>query len=188
MSRKPKPSRLGAVLAGLAAVALAAPACQASSAAAIRTGAAKALHQLLAQSAQARALAARARAVLVFPVIYKAGLLIGGQGGDGVLQVDGQTAGYYHLFATSYGLQVGAQKYSYALFFMNDGALSYLRKSNGWSVGVGPSVVLVDKGFARSHSSTTLTQDVYAVPFGQSGLMAGLGLEGSKITPIHPGK
>jgi lipid-binding SYLF domain-containing protein len=70
---------------------------------------------------------------------------------------------------------------------MKQDALDYLRKSDGWSVGSGPSVVVVDKGVAKSMTSTTITQDVVAIPFGQQGLMAGLGIEGSKITPINPG-
>jgi lipid-binding SYLF domain-containing protein len=65
-------------------------------------------------------------------------------------------------------------------------ALDYLRQNNGWTVGSGPSVVVVDEGVARSLTSMTLTQDVYAFPFGQKGLMAGLGLEGAKITEISP--
>lgn len=70
---------------------------------------------------------------------------------------------------------------------MNDKALQYLQGSNGWDIGTGPSIVVMDKGAAASMTSTTLTQDVYAFPFGQRGLMAGIGLEGSKITPIRPG-
>jgi lipid-binding SYLF domain-containing protein len=99
----------------------------------------------------------------------------------------GKTVGYYNLSAASFGLQAGGQTFSYALFFMTDSALDYLQKSDGWSIGSGPSVVVVDKGAAASMTSTSITQDVYAVPFGQRGLMAGLGLEGSKITHIHPG-
>ena len=128
-----------------------------------------------------------AKAILVFPKIIKAGLLIGGQSGDGALRMGGKTVGYYNLSAASFGLQAGGQTFSYALFFMTDSALDYLQKSDGWSIGSGPSVVVVDKGAAASMTSTSITQDVYAVPFGQRGLMAGLGLEGSKITHIHPG-
>jgi lipid-binding SYLF domain-containing protein len=69
---------------------------------------------------------------------------------------------------------------------MTGSALEYLRSSDGWSVGSGPSVVVIDKGAAASVTSTTLTHDVYAYPVGQHGLMAGLGIEGSKISPIHP--
>jgi len=69
---------------------------------------------------------------------------------------------------------------------MNDSALQYLESSDGWAIGTGPSVVVVDKGAAASLTSTTLSHDVYAVPFGQKGLMAGVEIEGSKITHIHP--
>jgi len=79
------------------------------------------------------------------------------------------------------------QSFSYALFFMTHSALSYLESSHGWALGSGPSVVVLDKGAAASMTTTTLTQDVYAVPFGARGLMAGLGLEGSKITSISVG-
>jgi lipid-binding SYLF domain-containing protein len=147
----------------------------------------QALRLLYSTQPRTRNLASRARAVLVFPRIIKAGLIIGGQSGDGALRVGGTTVGYYNISAGSFGLQAGGQRFSYALFFMNDAALQYLRKSNGWAIGSGPSVVVVNKGAAASLTSATLTQDVYAVPFGQEGLMAGIGLEGSKITRIHPG-
>ena len=159
----------------------------AASARQIDQGVDRALQTLYATQPKAREFAKRARGILVFPKIVKAGLLIGGQSGDGALRVDGRTVGYYNLSAASFGLQAGAQTFSYALFFMNDAALQYLTKSDGWSIGSGPSVVVVDKSAAASMTSTTLSQDVYAFPFGQQGLMAGLGLEGSKITRIHPG-
>jgi lipid-binding SYLF domain-containing protein len=146
----------------------------------------QALRQLYAQQPKARAVGRRAKAILIFPGIIKAGLLLGGQSGNGVLFVGGRTAGYYNLSAASFGLQAGGQKFSYALFFMTNSALGYLQKSDGWAIGSGPSVVVVDKGVAASLNTTTLAQDVYAFPFGQQGLMAGLGLEGSKITRIYP--
>jgi lipid-binding SYLF domain-containing protein len=146
-----------------------------------------ALRTLFASQPRTRELAGRAKAVLVFPKIVKAGLLVGGQSGDGALRVGGKTVGYYNISAASFGLQAGAQTFSYVLFLMTDSALNYLSSSDGWSIGSGPSVVVMDKGTAASMTSTTLTQDVYAFPFGQKGLMAGLGLEGSKITRIRPG-
>ena len=101
-----------------------------------------------------------------------------------VLFVRGKPTAYYKIGAVSYGLQAGGQSFSYELFLMNDKALNYLNKNDRWAIGSGPSVVVVDKGKAASTTSTTLTQDVYAMPFGQKGLMAGIGLEGSKITKI----
>jgi lipid-binding SYLF domain-containing protein len=144
-----------------------------------------ALQRLYAQSSKAVRLGRTAHAILVFPRIVKAGFIVGGQGGEGVLFVRGRPVGYYKIGAVSYGLQAGGQAFSYALFLMNEGALAYLNRSDGWAIGSGPSVVVIDKGKAMSNTSTTITQDVVAFPFGQSGLMAGLGLEGSKISQIR---
>ena len=145
-----------------------------------------ALSQLYAAAPKAAALRGKARAILVFPKIVKAGLMIGGLSGDGVLFENGKPVGYFNLSAGSYGLQAGVQKYAYALFFLTPSALDYLKSSKGWAIGSGPSVVVMDEGKAMSNTSMTVTQDVYAFPFGQKGLMAGLGLEGSKITQINP--
>jgi len=132
-------------------------------------------------------MAHRAAGVLVFPTIVKAGFLIGAESGNGVMFHRGREHGFYNISAASYGFQAGAQAFSYALFFMNEHSMRYLDESQGWAVGVGPSVVVADEGLARSMTSTTLTQDVYAFPFGERGLMAGAGIEGSKITRIYPG-
>ena len=170
---------------GLVGVMAAAREAQAeSSGSQINRDADRALHALYSLHPKTRELAARAAGILVFPRIVKAGFIIGGQGGDGALRVGGKTVGYYDIAAASFGLQAGAQTFSYVLFFMTPSSLKYLQSSDGWSIGSGPSVVIVDKGAAASITSTTLTQDVYAFPFGQRGLMAGIGLEGSKITPI----
>jgi len=146
----------------------------------------KALHQLYATNTKAREIAEQCSAILVFPTVIKAGFIFGAQGGEGVLFQNGEPAGYYQTTAVSYGLQAGVQKFGYVLFFMNHKALAYLHKSDGWEIGVGPSIVIVDEGVARSMSSTTLQKDIYAFIFSQKGLMAGLGLQGTKITQIHP--
>jgi lipid-binding SYLF domain-containing protein len=83
-------------------------------------------------------------------------------------------------------LQAGIQTFGYALFFMNDAALAYFRKTHGWELGVGPSIVVLDKGMAGAITTTTARSDIYAIFFDQQGLMAGIGLQGTKITPIHP--
>ena len=145
----------------------------------------KALRELYADAPAAKDLSTRATAILVFPRITKAGFLFGGAYGEGVLRKGGVDVANYNSVAASYGLQAGIQSFGYALFFMNDQALTYLDNSAGWEIGSGPSVVVVDKGMAKKLSSTTLTQDVYAFIFGQQGLMAGIGLEGSKITRIR---
>ena len=92
---------------------------------------------------------------------------------------------YYNTVAASYGLQAGLQKFGYALFFMNDSALKWIDKSDGWEIGVGPSIVVVDVGAAASMTSTTAQSDIYAFFFDQKGLMAGLGLQGTKITRLE---
>ena len=150
----------------------------------LRRDAAAALQTLCAQNSAAALLRKKATAVLVFPHMLKAGFLIGGQIGDGVLFKGGRAVASYNSVAASYGLQAGGQTFGYALFFMNPGALSYLDSSGGWEVGVGPSIVVVDSGMAKSITSTTLSQDVYAFIFSQKGLMGGIGIQGSKITKI----
>lgn len=159
---------------------------QAATAREIDQGAAQALNTLYAANPKARELGKQAKAILIFPKIFKGGLVFGGLSGDGALRQGGHTVGYYNISAASFGLQAGGQRFSYVLFFMTDSAINYLKSSDGWAIGSGPSVVVLDKGTAASMSSTTLSQDVYAIPFSQSGLMAGIGLEGSKITRIHP--
>ena len=146
-----------------------------------------AIAKLYAATPAAVELSKVAKGVLVFPDVIKAGLIIGGQYGTGALRVDGKTTGYYNTAAASYGLQAGAQSFGYAMLFMTDEAMSYLESSAGWEIGVGPSVV-VDEGLARSLSTTTAKDDIYAFFFGQKGLMAGLGIQGSKITKISPDK
>jgi lipid-binding SYLF domain-containing protein len=125
-------------------------------------------------------------AILVFPSIVKLGFIIAVQGGNGALRENGKTIGYYNTAAASYGLQAGIQEFGYALFFMSDSALQYLDKSGGWEIGVGPSIVIVDAGVAKALTTTTARKEIYAFFFSQKGLMAGLGLQGTKITRINP--
>ena len=174
------PTLLVVAMAGL----LSAPAVLAASKAELDRDGARALKNLYANNTAARLLGSKAKAVLVFPSMVKAGFMFGGQMGDGVLLANGRPVGYYNSVAASYGLQAGVQVFGYALFFMNDSALSYLDRSDGWELGVGPSIVVVDAGVGKSLTSTTITQDVYAFIFDQKGLMAGLGIQGSKITRI----
>jgi len=143
-----------------------------------------ALKELLKKSATARKMEKKARAILVFPKIMKAGLGLGGYYGEGALLSGGKTVGYYATAAGSYGLQIGAQSFGYAMFFMDDRGLDYLLQHNeGWEVGVGPSVVFLDEGMATTMSNTTVSESVYVFTFNQRGLMAGAGIQGSKITP-----
>ncbi len=140
---------------------------------------AAALESLLASQAGAKALHDAAVATLVFPEIVKAGLIIGGQIGVGALiKKEEGPAAYYRSAAASYGLQAGIRKFGYVLFFMNDDSLSYLDKSDGWEIGVGPNIVVVDQGAAGAITTTTGRSDIYAFIFDQKGLLAGLGTHG----------
>jgi lipid-binding SYLF domain-containing protein len=156
----------------------------AASAAAIDRDASEVLAALYEKVPDAKRFAAKAKGILVFPSIAKAGFLWGAQYGEGALRKGNRTVGYYNTIAASYGLQAGVQSFGYAMFFMSDSALAYLEKSGGLEVGSGPSVVVLDEGAAKSATTTTMQSDVYAFVFSQKGLMAGLGLQGSKISKV----
>jgi len=157
---------------------------RAATAAEINRDVKSALEKLYAKSSAARTLGEKAKGILVFPGIVKGGFMVGGQHGEGALLKGGKTAGYYNTVQVSYGLQIGIQKYGYALFLMTDSAMNWIHKSDGWEVGVGPSIVVVDIGAASSTSTTTAQSEIYAFFFDQKGLMGGLGLQGTKITKI----
>ena len=145
-----------------------------------------ALQSLYKKEPKAKTVGGKALAVLVFPSVVKAGLGVGGQYGDGALIKAGKTVGYYNTAGASVGLQAGAQTFGYALFFMNANALQQIDKAEGFDIGVGPTVVVVDAGVAKSLTTTTMKDDIYAFIFDQKGLMAGLGIQGNKITKISP--
>jgi len=158
----------------------------AASANEINRDASQALTTLYRTTPGAKALADKAVAVLVFPSIVKGGFIVAGQFGDGALRRHGKTVAYYRSLAASYGFQAGVQAFGYVLFFMDEASLKYLDKSDGWELGTGPSLVVLDAGFGKVLSTTTLQKGVYAFIFDQKGLMGGIGIQGSKITRIHP--
>ncbi|MBW6521040.1 MAG: twin-arginine translocation pathway signal protein [Desulfoarculaceae bacterium] len=147
-----------------------------------------ALEKLYQTTPAAKDLSNIAQGILVFPSIIKGGLIIGGQYGEGALRVGAKTTGYFKTVSASYGLQIGAQSFGYALFFIDSKSLDYLKKSSGWEIGVEPNIVIVDEGMARSLSTTTVKSGVYAFFFDQRGLMAGITIQGSKITEFTPEK
>jgi len=143
-----------------------------------------ALNALYDKSPGAKALGEKALGILVFPSITKAGFIVGAQGGDGALFEKGKITAHYNSGALSVGLQAGVQSYGYALFFITAEDLAYLKKTSGWSLGVGPNIVVVDAGAAKDISTLTGQKGVYAFIFDQKGLMAGIGLVGQKISKI----
>jgi lipid-binding SYLF domain-containing protein len=174
------------------ATALAVPAAMASYGRANAASSAEDLNKDSAQAPQtlyrtnpvAASIAKQSRAVLVFPNIVKAGLVFGGAYGEGELKAGSRVVSYYNSFSASWGLQAGAQSYGYAVFLMNQKAVNYIDRSEGWEIGVGPTVVIVNEGVAKNLSTTTLKDDAYAFIFDQKGLMAGVSIEGSKISRI----
>jgi lipid-binding SYLF domain-containing protein len=147
----------------------------------------EAIQWLYVTNPKARALGARAKAVLVFPKIIKGGFMVGGMAGNGGLVRGGNKIHeFYQTAGLSYGMQAGVQSYGYALFLMDNAALKSINRADGWEIGSAPSLVVLDQGMAASLSTTTINKSVYAVFFNQQGLMGGLGLQGSKITRIHP--
>jgi lipid-binding SYLF domain-containing protein len=185
---KEKPVSIFRTLSRLLVAALAAALLPATAGAADRSAlerdARAALQQLTSTVPAAKSLSTSAIAVLVFPKVTKAGMGVGGQYGDGVLFRQGKVAGHYNTSGASFGLQAGAQRFGYAMFMMNDKAVAALGANEGFEVGVGPSVVVIDEGKAKSITTTTAQDDIYAFIFGQKGLMAGLGIQGNKITRL----
>ena len=133
-----------------------------------------------------RDLADKAAGILVMPLITKAGLGIGGAYGRGALRVGGVTVDYYAAAQASIGLQIGAQQYAHALFFMTEEALADFRNSNGWSAGADLEYAANAKGEMITTDTTTATSPVIAVVFGQAGLVAGATIKGTKYTRIIP--
>ena len=145
---------------------------------------------LLETSPAAKRLASRAKGALVFPNIVKAGFLVGIQYGNGALVRAKQGGGYYiasyyNITSVSYGMQAGVQTFGYVMALMTDAAVENVETGRGWELGVGPSVVIVDAGMAKTLTTETAKSDVYAFTFGQKGLMAGVGLQGTKITRLN---
>ena len=153
----------------------------------LRGEARTALHSLYASTPETKKLRDQSVGILVFPDVFKAGFIVGGSGGNGVLFSPAEkTMGYYNIASASVGLQAGVQGYSQVMFLMTPEALNYLDSTNGWSLGVGPSIVVVDAGAAKDISTTTARYDVFAFIHGQRGLMGGIGVVGQKITKLRP--
>lgn len=162
--------------------------CEAATARAIDEQINTALVSFEKQVAGARKLLKSAAGVLVFPRVYKAGVVVGGEYGEGALRVRGRSVEYYTTASASLGLQLGAQKKTIILLFMQQKVLEKLRKGKGWKVGVDASVTLVDVGAGGATDSAQLNKPILGFVLGRAGLMYNLTLEGSKITKFSPRK
>jgi len=155
---------------------------------ALETAAQASLQKLIDENEGAKALHEEAVAAMVFPKILKAGLTFGGQYGEGVLFEKDEATGYFNSISASFGLQAGVQHFGYVLLITNEEALEHVKHAQGWELGIGPSLVVADRGVGRSLTTTTIRSDIYAFMFDQKGLMAGSGLQGTKISPISRGE
>ncbi len=173
------------LLAAAAAVSLASAPALAQSLPELEAQADRTMERLVATQPVTQQMFDDAAGLLIFPEIVKGGLILGGATGKGILRVGGATAGVYRSAAVSYGLQAGIQRFGYVMVFMTENSLSYLDDTDGWEVGVGPSIVYADDAMLAGKLSTTTYQDgVYVFFVNQRGFFAGAGIEGTKITRI----
>jgi lipid-binding SYLF domain-containing protein len=177
---------LGSLVAGAVAV-QAAPAA-AATASEIETTAKASLKQCFANVPGCKAVGEKAKGILIFPEITQAAVGVGGAYGEGALQVDGKTVGYYSLTAGSVGLQLGAQKFSQVMMFMTKESLAEFQASSGWSADAGAGVTWIDQGTSEQASTISHDKPVVGFTFGEQGLMGAAAVGGAKITPITPGK
>ena len=144
------------------------------------------LPQLYRDVSGSRELANKAQGVLIFPDVYKAAIGVGGEYGKGALRIGGSTVGYYSIASGSLGLQIGAQARNIVFMFMTPQALADFRNSSGWQAGATAGVALVKKGAEGSVDTSQINAPVLAFVFGNTGLMADVSIEGTKISKLEP--
>jgi lipid-binding SYLF domain-containing protein len=142
------------------------------------------LTRLYSNARGSRELAERARGILIFPRVLSAGLVVGGEYGEGVLRTGGRPAGYYRLVGGSFGWQIGAQSQAIVLMFLTQDALDRFRNSSGWTIGADATVSVAKVGATGDIDSNTIKQSVVGFALTNVGLYAGIKLDGSKITRI----
>ncbi|MCQ9208177.1 MAG: YSC84-related protein [Omnitrophica bacterium] len=127
----------------------------------------------------------KAKGILVFPKVFKAGFGIGGEYGEGALRIKGKTVDYYNTAAASIGFQFGGQKKTIIIAFMQKGALKKFREASGWKVGVDASVAVIAVGAGGTIDTASINEPIIAFVLNQKGLMYNITLEGSKITKME---
>ena len=150
----------------------------------IDTGVDATLASLYSQVSGSRELAAKARGILVFPKIYAAGLGFGGEYGEGALKVDGASVGYYRTSSVTWGFQAGAQSKALIMMFMTQEALDKFRASNGWTAGADATVAVIKTGAQATVDLASATAPVNAFALTNAGLMAGVTIDGTKVTKL----
>lgn len=177
-------ARIAAIASVLVLPFISAPSASAADKAMLTQDAEAALQALYKHHDGAKAIGTQAAGILVFPRIVRAGFIVGGSGGEGVLFKKGKASGYYSSGSASVGLQAGIQSFGYAVFFVTEKELQKFQNSKGWDVGAAPTLVVVDSGAGKEINTTTAKDAVYAFVFNQEGLMAGMALQGQKISRV----
>ncbi|AYD67673.1 hypothetical protein DVB37_15375 [Achromobacter sp. B7] len=150
----------------------------------LNTAANATLTQLYAASPQSKQLVQRARGVLVFPAVLSASFIVGAEHGSGVLRMNGQDTNYYSITGGSIGFQAGAQSKAMVLLFMTDDALAKFRASSGWTIGADATVAVAKLAANGALDSYTAQQPIVGFVLNNGGLMAGVSIDGSKISPL----
>ncbi len=151
----------------------------------IDAGVDNALAQLYGQAAGSQQMVASAKGVLVFPAVLSAGFVFGASSGEGALREGGKTTGFYRQTGGSFGLQAGAQSQAVFILFMTQEALDGFKRSNGWTAGADASVTLLSVGANTQVTTNTAQQPIVGYVLSNSGLMAGLTLNGTRITRLN---
>jgi lipid-binding SYLF domain-containing protein len=127
----------------------------------------------------------RAQGVLVFPAVLEAGFIVGASRGDGALRKGGKTVSFHRTTAGSIGLQAGAQSTAMFLLFMTEDAMRNFENSRGWTAGVDASVTVISVGASAQMTTATAQQPVIGYVLSNSGLMAGVSVDGARITRLQ---
>ena len=144
----------------------------------------RALKQFYALNPANRDLVGKAAGALIFGHVTKGGVGVGGEFGEGVLRVQGQTVDYYSVASGSIGLTLGLAKHREIILFMTQGALDHFTKSEGWSAGGDSAIAVVSQGAGGQYDAATVGKPILGFIFGEKGLIGDLSLEGTKVTKV----
>ena len=144
----------------------------------------EALESLFSIAPESYSIYEKSAGTLIMPKITKAGFVFGGSYGEGVLKIGGAPVDFYSVAAASYGYQIGALQYSHVIFFMTEDALKTFRVTDGWEIGADAEVFFRKTGASLGITNNTLTKPIYAIVFGQRGVIAGASLEGAKYSRL----
>jgi lipid-binding SYLF domain-containing protein len=150
----------------------------------INAGADNALAELYRQVPGSQQMVSNSKGVLVFPAVISAGFVFGASHGEGAMRSGGKTTGFYRQTGGSWGLQAGAQSQAMFILFMTQEALDSFNNSNGWTAGANATVAMVSVGANAQATTNTVQQPVVGYVLSNGGLMAGLTIDGTRITRL----